>query len=94
MNKLECQVCLVELTQEDITNLRLEEDDDCSIRVCKNHYCLCLPDMTPNKWIEKCGICDKYMCKSCGGHEVTDNLTICDKCYHVIERYKFYSGNS
>lgn len=88
MNDPLCQICQTKLTQEDVTNLRI--DDGYSIMVCKNHYCACLPDSTPYKWIEQCSICANYMCKSCGGYDLNGNLSICSKCHHVIERYKYF----
>lgn len=90
--ELFCNICREKLTSEDIKNLKITED--CihegkiyGVLVCQKHYCECMPERIPTKWICKCATCDDYLCNSCG-YYIENDVIVCYDCANIINNYK------
>jgi len=63
-----CSKCHIKLTPEEI---RVCDEGDVpylsnnSEYRCKDHWCDCMPESTPWKWLNDCEICDHTICKTC-----------------------------
>lgn len=64
-----CEFCNVQLTAEELHVLNINLYDDSSIVVCRNHWCYCLPTVTPWSWIQECPLCDRTFCKTCKSYK-------------------------
>jgi hypothetical protein len=76
-----CDICSNALTTEEIDYFKqhdLIRYLDCGY-LCKKHWCECMPNQTPWKWLIQCGICDNYICKTCKRYE-----SMCSECYDCL----------
>jgi len=88
---MECNICEAPLTDDELKVLhvsRNEKHPEYYILVCKKHWCECLPEETPWRWVHTCPKCNKRMiCKSCYWQGKED-IRICSVCGEK-ERRKF-----
>lgn len=79
---MNCTKCSNKLTEEELKffneNVLLRITNN---YLCKLHWCECMPDATPWKWLNTCSICDKGICNACKNYTINNNNTICSDCY-------------
>jgi len=60
--------------------MSLREYCDSIVIVCKKHWCPCMPDVLPWRWIELCEVCGKNpVCKSCKYYNIYGYI-VCNNC--------------
>jgi len=79
---MECLVCHNKLTDDDLVAYKNWSADQLSglVLVCKAHWCNCMPDTTPWRWVHYCDTkyCRNTICKSC--YHSSDDGQICYDC--------------
>jgi hypothetical protein len=55
---------------------------------CQKHWCECMPQSTPYKWLIDCYVCDTIVCKSCIGDCSKRLCQVCYDCLKQGHRYK------
>lgn len=80
-----CDKCSNQLTNEEFDffeNNDLIKNLGCKY-LCKSHWCDCMPNTTPWKYLTGCSVCGKTICKTCK-YETGYGSTICDDCLQCL----------
>lgn len=64
-----------------LNSIELDDLERSEFKVCANHYCECMPESTPWRWIIKCYNynCSNSICKTCYAIGTNSNY-ICRDC--------------
>ena len=85
-SELTCIRCGDNLDDDSIDYYRIKHDwllEIGSGPLCQNHWCECMPDSTPWKYLTGCVICNKSICKSCKTETKGGGL-ICTVCRELL----------
>ena len=94
---MSCEICHTTLTDKELipyykdnipSKDTIERDQTFGrVFVCEKHYCMCMPQLTPWKWIQYCDKCrENLVCKTCR-RDHNDDDKYCLDC-SIIENRK------
>lgn len=55
--------------------------------LCKSHWCECMPEATPWRYLTDCGVCGGTVCKTCKC-ETNMGCVVCSDCYDCLHNGK------
>ena len=86
MSNIKCTKCVNTVTDEE-KNYFDENDIIACIGggyLCKSHWCECMPQNTPWKWLTECSVCGNAICKTCKCE--TARSMVCSDCYECLNK--------
>jgi hypothetical protein len=90
-NNMCCVKCDTKLSVKEIDFYLHQQKftDEWFINLCEKHWCKCMPETTPWRYLTQCANCSANICKSCKYNTETGEI-VCENCFNIISNISKY----